>query len=118
MEYVDGHPDLEIGIEVSLSSWEDERNQKQDLENLAFELANEQNFSEALNIFLKRPILSYSLELEEFLTTLGSWASAFDKAELRLCLLLLQEAINIVGWVHSGWREISELMQSQKAGDS
>ena len=104
MEYVDGHPELEIGIEVGTASWEDEQNQKQALEKLALELADNQRFPEALSTFSQRPRLTYSSELEEFIITLGAWASAFDKMEPRLSLAVLREAVRIVSWRNSSWQ--------------
>ncbi len=103
MEYVDGHPELDLGIEVGAISWEDERKQKQNLDKLVAETAQAQRFSEALTKYSEISIPTYSSELDEFLVTLGSWASAFDRVETRLSLIALQEQFVLpVGYIRAG----------------
>jgi tetratricopeptide (TPR) repeat protein len=64
------------------------------------------NFEEAL-------VAIGLLELNEFLSILSEWTSAFEKVELGLSVTVLSEAVRIAGWVHPDWRKISELLNTQ-----
>jgi hypothetical protein len=113
-EYIDGHPELNLGVEISPRSWKDERIQNKRAEQQALDFALNQNFSEALSTFSRRPALTYSSALDDFLEVMSSWIPGFDKVEPRLSLAILRECIRISGWTSAGWEDVYCLIQCSK----
>jgi hypothetical protein len=49
-------------------------------------------------------------ELSDFVQTLASWASYFEKVEPGLSVAVLREATRIISWVQASWRPIYEIL--------
>ena len=113
-EYIDGHTELNLGFEISPFSWKDEVEQNKKAVQKALELAFSQNFSEALSTFSRRPALTHSSAIEDFLEELASWIPGFDKVEPQLSLAILRECIRISSWTSAGWKDIYCLVQASK----
>ncbi|MBD2232596.1 NB-ARC domain-containing protein [Phormidium tenue] len=113
-EYVDGHTELKLGLDISPFSWQNEVKQNKKVTQEALELAFSQKFSEALSTFSRRPALTHSSAIEDFLEELGSWIPAFDKAKPQLSLAILRECIRISSWTSAGWKDIYCSVQASK----